>query len=168
MWWDLRNVRRCSAEPEGLSLSSLCLGKGALLPGLDSPHRGHETFAFLVVLFTMNIFVTGSLLCFKGKGRLLPTPTLFQVKIRFKCHDASRQQSQKTGASPWREIPFIWISWADESKTRSCSSPRCDLVWAQSLLYVWLLQSLWSTRVSLFTNIYCEHHKYFDTVFFSL
>lgn len=125
-----------AVELEELILNSLCLGEGSsnscpwfylLLTG-DFCLFNHFFF------FLMGIFVTRSPLCFKCKGMLLPT---FALRLR---SSAAIMLLDRTQEARWftleKKTPFIWISWVDKSKTRHCSSPSCDLVWAHSLFFI--------------------------------
>lgn len=146
VWGDLKMWEvNLSVELEWLPLSSLCLGKGteyllALVYSLLT-----ETFAFLAILFTVDIFVTRSPLCFKCKGMLLPTPTLFQVKVRFNCH-ATRQDSQKIEAA--LGVKSLSSEFPEVTSLRSDTAHHPDVTLSEPFaLYVLLLQSMWSTML---------------------
>ena len=85
--------------------NSLSWRREAVIPGLDSTGSWQDTFAFSAILFTMVFLLPGTPFPFKWKGMLIPTPTLFQVKIRFSCH-ATRQDSQKIRSFTLEWNPF--------------------------------------------------------------
>lgn len=117
-----------------------------------------ETFAFLAILFTMDISVTRPPLPFRCKGSLLSTSTLLQVKSSF-SYQATRQDSLRgklhLGAqSLSSEFPAL------TSLRPHAAHQPCDLAWAHSLsLHMLLLQSTWTPMLlSLHTFIVCTVH----------